>query len=126
MAVRVTADEVKEIMDGVTSSDPTIEIFITAASAVIDNVFTGDTVIGTTLLKELERWLTAHMLASTLFRMSVQEKLGEAEVKYMGKWGENLASTPYGQMLKVLDTTGKISQLGKSSATMYAITSFDD
>ena len=126
MVVRVTADEVKEIMDGLTASDSIIETFITAASAVIDQIFAGDTVIGTTLLKELERWLTAHFIASTIFRMSASEKLGEAEMKYVGKWGENLASTPYGQTVKLIDITGKMSQIGKSSATITAITSFDD
>jgi hypothetical protein len=125
MATRVTPDEVKEIMDGLTATDSIIETFITAASAVIDQVFAGDTVISSTLLKELERWLTAHFIASTIFRMASEEKLGEAQMKYTGKWGENLASTSYGQTVKLLDITGKMSQVGKSAATIFAVTSFN-
>jgi hypothetical protein len=126
MSVRITADEVKEIMDGLTATDPIIETFIVAASAVIDSVFAGDTTIGTTLLKELERWLTAHFIASTIFRQTAKEKLGEADVTYVGKWGEQLASTSYGQTVKLMDLTGKMSQIGKSAASLYAVTSFDD
>lgn len=126
MAVRVTADEVKEIMDGLTASDPVIESFIVAASAVVDKVFAGDTEIGTTLTKELEKWLAAHFIASTIFRQSAKEKLGEADITYVGKWGENLASTSYGQTVRLLDITGKISQIGKSTATIHSVISFNN
>jgi hypothetical protein len=126
MAVRVTATEVKEIMDGLTATDSIIETFINAASAVIDSVFSGDTTTGATLLKELERYLAAHFIASTIFRQTSKEKLGEADVTYTGKWGENLASTSYGQTVRLLDLTGKMSQIGKSAASVFAVTSFDD
>jgi hypothetical protein len=126
MAVRVTATEVKEIMDGLTATDSIIETFINAASAVIDSVFSGDTTTGVTLLKELERYLAAHFIASTIFRQTSKEKLGEADVTYTGKWGENLASTSYGQTVRLLDLTGKMSQIGKSAASVFAVTSFDD
>jgi hypothetical protein len=125
MAVRVTEAEVKQIMDGLTATDPVIESFIIAASAVIDKVFAGDTEIGDVLLKELERYLTAHFIASTIFRQAAKEKLGEADITYVGKWGENLASTSYGQTVRLLDLTGKMSQIGKSAASIFAVTSFN-
>ena len=126
MAIRTTADDIKEIMDGLTASDSIIDTFIIAASAVVDQVFAGDTTIGETLLKEIERWLTAHFIASTIFRQAAKEKIGEADVTYVGKWGENLASTSYGQTVKLLDITGKMSQIGKSAATVVAVKSFDN
>lgn len=122
----VTATEVKEIMDNCTVLDAVVETFIVGADAVVTKVFYEDTEIGTTLLKEIERWFTAHMLASTLSRTTSDEKLGDAQVKYTGKWGENLSSTPYGQMVMQLDVTGKMaSYAGKSAASITAITSFD-
>jgi len=61
-----------------------------------------------------------------LARMASKEKVGEAEVTYTGKWGELLKSTPYGQMVLLLDTTGKIANAGKAKASMYAIPNFDE
>jgi len=118
---RVTASEVKQIMDGCTTSDTVVGIMIDAAEEVITNVFSGDADINDTLLKEIERWFTAHMLASTLHRTTSEEKLGEASVKFTGKWGEKLSSTPYGQMVLTLDTSGKMGNAGKQAASIYAI-----
>lgn len=125
MAKRVVAAEVKEIIDGCTTSDEVVEVMIDAASEIITQVFENDTDIGTILLKELERWLTAHMLVSTLHRMGADEKVGDAQIKYTGQWGKKLESTPYGQMVLTLDTTGKIARTGKIAASIYAIKSFD-
>lgn len=118
---RVTASEVKQIMDGCTISDTIVGVMIDAAEEVVTNIFSGDADINDTLLKEIERWFTAHMLASTLHRTTSEEKLGDASVKFTGKWGEKLASTPYGQMVLVLDTSGKMSNAGKQAAGIYAI-----
>ncbi len=124
MPIRVTADEVREIMDGLTATNPIISTFITAASAVIDKVFANDSEIGDTLKKELERWLTAHMLAMSISRTAAKEKLGEADVTYTGTYGMNLLATLYGQTVLTLDITGKMSNVGKRPASMYAIPSF--
>jgi hypothetical protein len=125
MAVRVTATEVKEIMDNCTVTDPKVDAFILAANDLINRVFSGVTSLSATSLKEIERWLTAHLIASTVFRQTSDEKLGEAAVKYTGKWGENLASTSYGQMVLMLDTTGKLASVGKQEAFMRAVKSFE-
>lgn len=118
----VTATEVKEIMDNCTVSDTVVDTMILGADAFITKVFSGDTQLGTDLLKEIERWLTAHMIASTLQRTTTKEKLGEAEFTYTGKFGENLLSTPYGQMVLTLDLTGKLKNtIGKSQASITVI-----
>ena len=91
MAIRVTEQEVLDIMDsGIEVSSTQMTAMITAASSVIDNVFADDSTVTDALLKELERWLSAHYVASTLARMAEKEKVGQAEVTYMGKWGEML------------------------------------
>jgi len=122
---RVTATEVKEIMDSCTVTDSVVDSFIAAAEEVITNTFSGDSEIGTTLLKEIERWYVAHMLASTLSRTTSEEKLGDASVKYTGKWGEKLSSTSYGQVVLTLDTSGRMSNMGKMRAGITAIESFN-
>jgi hypothetical protein len=127
MAIRVTTEEVLEIMDSdVVISSTQATAMIRAASLMIDKIFADDSDVTAEELIELERWLSAHMIASTLARMASKEKVGEAEVTYTGKWGELLKSTPYGQMVLLLDTTGKIANAGKAKASMYAIPNFDE
>ena len=125
MAIRVTPAEVKEIMDNCTTSDSIVNTFITGASAVIDKVFSGDTTMSDAMLKEIERWFTAHMIASTLSRTTSDEKLGDAQVTYTGKWAMGLDSTPYGQMCLTLDISGKLRRLGKQNVSLFAIPNFD-
>ena len=125
MAVRVTATEVKAILDGCTLSDTVVEGFITTANTLINKIFSGDTECGETLLTEIEKWYSAHLIASTLHRMSSSERVGDASVSYTGVWGKNLEATPYGQVVNQLDITGKMANAGKMAASVKAITSFD-
>lgn len=118
---RVTVDEVKEIMEDSTIPEYKITPMITAAEEVITTVYADDTSIGATLLKEIERWFVAHMVASTLQRSITEEGIGDARIKFAGKFGEGLKATPYGQMVLTLDTTGKMAKSGKSVAGIYAV-----
>ena len=122
---RTTADEVKLIMDNLTLSDPIIDSFILGANALVTKILGDDTTIGAVLLEEIERWFTGHMIASTRHRSTIKEKIGDASVEYTGKFLENLSSTPYGQMVMQLDITGKMSNIGKRAASIYAVKSFD-
>ena len=121
---RVTATEVKAIMENCVLDDLVVDVFIEAANEVVTQTLS-DTTVGTVLLKSIERFYTAHMIASTLHRTTSEEKLGDASVKYTGKWDKNLDSTPYGQIVKGLDTSGKMASLGSREASIYAIKSFD-
>jgi len=122
---RVNSAQVKEIMDGCTTPDATVEAMITAANLIVDKIFVDDVSISEELLTEIEKWLSAHMVASTVFRMTSDEKLGDASVTYTGKWGKNLESTPYGQMVLVLDVSGKMANMGKMAASIYAVKEFE-
>jgi hypothetical protein len=126
MAARVTASEVKEIMDNCTLSDTIVDVYITGANALVTAILGDDTTISSTLLMEVERWYAAHMIASTTHRSAVSEKLGDASVKYADTFREGLMSTPYGQMVLQLDTTGKMGAVGMRRATIRAVDSFDD
>lgn len=123
MAIRTTAAEVKEIMDNCTLSDTIVDSYITAASALVDYVYEDDSEMPTTLLEEVERWYTAHMIASTTHRTTISEKLGDASVQYSGQFRAGLQSTPYGQMVLQLDITGRMGDVGKRRARIRAIKS---
>lgn len=124
---RVTIAEVEEIMEVLPSwiTDVKITAFITSANLMVTDVYEYNTEVTTSMKKEIERWLTAHMISATLNRMAQQEQVGEASLRYIGYFGKGLEATPYGQMVLTLDTTGDIQKLGKRAATIYAIPSFD-
>ena len=124
MAARVTEAEVKLIMDACTTDSASMQAFIDSGTLVINSIFGADD--DSDLTKEIERWFVAHMIASTVFRTTSDEKVGDAAVTYTGKWGMNLDSTPYGQMVKTLDSTGKMANIGKMAASIYAVKSFTD
>jgi hypothetical protein len=126
MANRVDYDDVKAIMDNCTTADATVTIFITTANAIINKVFANDTTMTEDLLTEMEKWLAAHLIASTVFRTTSEEKLGDASLKYTGEWGKKLESTPYGQMVLILDSSGLMANAGKMSATITAVNEFDE
>ena len=122
--MRVTATEVKAVMDNCTVLDTVVDTFIIAAEEIISLVYQGDISISDTLVKEIERYFVAHMLASTVARMASQERIGDVSVSYTGKWEDKLNSTPYGQMVLTLDFTGKMGEIGKRTATLNAISQF--
>ena len=119
---RVTATEVKEILDNSTLSDSIVNAYILGANALVNSALgTGDT----DLLKEIERWMAAHMIASSRERMAQKEGAGGAFIEYTGTSGQELSSTPYGQMVLTLDTTGAMSALGLRKASIRAVKSFN-
>jgi hypothetical protein len=121
MAIRVTAIEVKAIMPGVNILDATVGLYIVAGSSLIDSVFGATNVDALTI--EIEKWFVAHMIASTQERSPIEEKLGDASVRYHDWKGDGLESTSYGQMVLLLDRSGLMIGIGKRAASMYAIKS---
>jgi len=120
---RTTEADVLEIMDN-DLTEAQVSPFLVGANLLITAAFTsGNT--SDSLLEEIEKWLTAHMIAMTIARTTATEELGDAKVKYTGYWGKKLEATPYGQMVQVLDTEGLMGNLGKAGASMYAVPNFD-
>lgn len=117
---RVTATEVMEIIE-TDLTESQVNPFITSANVMVNDVLgTGDTAV----LKNIELWITCHMIASSRERQAIDEKAGSASVKYGGQYGANLASTSYGQMAMALDTTGTLASLGGRQASIRAVESF--
>ena len=116
---RVTDEEVKEIIETTITTTP----FITAANLVVTSRL-GDQGIDDDLLKEIERWFAAHLVAIREPQAKT-EKTGDTGVTYFGKDGTGLDATPYGQQVKVLDPTGLMATLGSRAAEMKAFELFD-
>ena len=118
---RVTALEVKGIIE-TTLTDAEVLVYVTSANTMVNSVLGEGT---TDILKEIERWLTAHMIACTKEQQTKEEGAGGAYVKYAQVFGQNLSSTSYGQMVLTLDQSGRMASLGGKIARMIAIKNFD-
>jgi len=103
--------DVKAILDNTTLSDTIITSYISAASTFVTGALGTSTVLTTAQLKEIERWVAAHMISVTRERTAKKEEAGGAKVEYTGEFGVGLQSTSYGQMAIALDVTGVLGQL---------------
>jgi len=121
---RATASEVKNIIE-TDLSDTVIDVYISSASEVVTNVLGSDTTLSDTLKKNIEMWLTAHLIASTREQQIQKAGAGGASVTYQGVTGKGLEATLYGQQVLAMDTTGKMAAtMMKQTASLSAITSF--
>ena len=122
MAFRTDADKVRTIM-GLTDSDysdPIMEAYITGANRIVtDNL--GSSGLNEDSLAEIERWLSAHLLAVSQERFSKKEGAGGASIEYAGEWKQGLSGTSYGQTAIALDSTGTLLSLSGSKVFMYAV-----
>ncbi len=124
--MRTTVEKVQDILDDTELDDEIIESFINSANVFVTASLSGKG-LSAALLTEIERWLSAHMIASTRERTASKEAAGTASIEYSGKWGEGLLSTSYGQTAVTMDTSGTLAAIaqGKIAAQIYAIPSFD-
>ena len=113
MADRVSAVEVKAIIKTVITD---ISAFITAANLCVTN-WLGSSDLDDATLKEIERYLSAHMLSAMDPRAKEISIEQVTDVKYQGKWEMGLNGTTYGQMCILLDTTGTLDQLTRKGKT---------
>jgi hypothetical protein len=125
MATRVTASEVLAIMDSALAESDISAFLISANVFVTNNLESSG--LSESVLKEIERWVTAHMVAITKERQSKDEGAGTAYIKYTGQWGEGLLQTSYGQMAINLDSSGILANLAnnKMKASIFVVPEFD-
>lgn len=116
----VTATEVKLIID-TSLSDEIIDAFISGAYEALEEAFS-EVSISEGLRKELERWVAAHLIASTREQQLQEAAAGSAKAKFQGKTGMDLRSTFYGQNALSLDYTGTLASLGGKGVSIKAIT----
>jgi len=110
--MRTTVERVKALLDvDISVTDLVIASFIETATTLVTDAL-GTSALTDTTLEEIERWLTAHLIAYTLERQSKSEEAGSAKIVYAGDLAqEGLKGTTYGQMAVSLDTTGTLKSL---------------
>ena len=123
MAIRIIEDDVRAIMPS-SLENSEIEVFIKVANQIVDAQLLSSGLTDDELF-EIERWMSAHLIALTRERMGKTERIGDAAITYAGDAGEGLLETQYGKMVAMLDTTGTLANMGKKSISMKAIKSFD-
>lgn len=123
MTVRTTASDVQAIMNTNLTTDQ-IDVFITSANLLVDNNLSNEG-YNTALLTEIERWLTAHLISVTKEKQASKIKIGDVSETY-GKVGMRLESTTYGQHVMLLDSHGKLAQLGQEKVRIEVVPATDD
>lgn len=116
MSNRTSTEKVKEIMD---TDIEDMTAFIKAANLIVSEKLVGQG-LSADYLEEIERWLAAH-LACARDPREKSSKTGDASATYTGNFGEGLKSTPYGQQVLLLDSTGIMAKIGKKKATFVSI-----
>ena len=122
---RVTESEVKKLI----STTENITAQIDAANVVVTEKLGSNGTITADHLKEIERWLAAHLVACSIERQTLKEKIGATAVEFVGNQqssgGLGLALTSYGQQVMIIDTTGILASLGKRRARIDTIEAID-
>jgi len=126
MAVLATSSDVQDVMQDTTIDTDYIDNVLTTVDLVLTEIYRYSIVnISSDLLTELQKYYAAHIIASTTSRMGLEEKVGDASIRYIGQFTVGLDSTPYGQMVKLIDPSGLIANSGKMAASIRAIKSFE-
>lgn len=125
MSVRTTKTAVRYVIETALEDDE-IDALIAHANAIVTRVV-GNEGLDTTLLKNLETWMTAHLIAIGKERQSLSEKVGDVWITFnKTPFKSFLDSTTYGQMVLFLDTTGKFQSKSMKRASIRAIKQNDD
>lgn len=116
MANRVTVTEVKQIIEiDSTIVDADLEVFITSANILTNKVNVDGGITDASQLKEIERWLSAHLMAIRDLRVD-SEKAGPVSQKFQYKLALNFNVTMYGQQALILDTSGTLATLQRDAS----------
>jgi hypothetical protein len=116
---RVTDAEVQEIisLNVLTTTTP----FITTANILVTKHL-GNSGISAALLAQIEKYLAAHLVAlHPDERQLTEQKLGDAQDKFAGTFGDMLDFTQFGQTVKMLDYTGILAGVGGATVAIEPI-----
>ncbi len=118
---RVSDEDVRSIID-IDDSIATLQPFISVANMLVTEKLTG--YFEDSRLKEIERWLSAHFIAirdPRIVRESIDNTSQAYFVQNKSKNVVGLDTTPYGKQVLILDTTGRLSELGLRTAVFSAM-----
>jgi hypothetical protein len=110
MAVRVSIDEVKNVI-ATALGDSDIGALIITANAIVDGRLL-DKELTEAMLKQIEQYVAAHLIALRDPREKSVSSDGVSVSYDTGKAGEGLSATTWGQMAIMLDTSGTLAEQG--------------
>lgn len=107
---RVTVPEVKAVIT-TALSDEDIGVAIGTATVIVDARL-GGSGLSEPILKEIERYMSAHFVAIRDTREKSVSSDGVSVSFDTGKIGEGLSATTWGQQAIMLDSTGTLAEQG--------------
>ena len=116
---RVTVAEVRLIID-TERTDPQVTAYIGTGSVFVDALLL-DKGLTEPQLKEIERWLSAHFIATAMERQAIHQKAGPAEQRFSDIFSKGLNNTTFGQAAIALDTSGTLLALDRRNMILKAI-----
>ena len=112
MALRTSVSDVGLIFNTSLGS-AIVTAFITTANLIVNEELVGSGMTDARLV-EVEKWLSAHLLATRDQRyQSKAVDSNRTTVSYQGKTGLGLKATFYGQQVLLLDRSGTLASLGE-------------
>ena len=125
MSARTTKTAVRYVIETALEDDE-VDALITQANAIVTRVV-GNEGLAADLLRDLETWITAHLIAIGKERQPLVEKVGDVWLQFEKTGtGNFLDSTSYGRMVQFLDTTGNFQKSSLKRASIKAIKQDDD
>jgi len=117
--MRTTRSDVKAVIQ-TALEDNEIQILMEMANRMVTESLLSSS-LSTAVLKDIETWLSAHLIAIGKERQPSEEKVQDIWIRYQGKFGESLRSTTFGQMVLMLDTSGAFDSTTKRKVSFNAI-----
>lgn len=120
MSVRTTKTLVRTVIQTALEDDE-IDALIIQANGMVTRTI-GTEGLADATLKDIETWLTAHLIAVGKERQTLSEKVGDIWIQYEKRGGKGfLEQTTYGQTVLFLDTSGKFQKTSLKRASITAI-----
>lgn len=120
MSVRTTKTAVRYVIQTALEDDE-IDAIIGQANGVVTRVLSGEA-LADSLLRDIETWLTAHLIAMSKERQPLSEKVGDIWLSFEKRSGNGfLEMTTFGQMVLFLDPTGSFQKSSMKKAAITAI-----
>lgn len=101
-------------------TDEDITSFINIANRIVTQVVGTSTALSDDIKEDIETFLTAHLIAISREPQNSfsRSRVGNSEIYVSSQFGKGLEATSFGQTVKLLDTTGAFTQLGKIKASL--------
>lgn len=116
---RTTYTEVKKVIN-TALEDGEINDLIDFANRMVTTILNSSG-LTSAQLKDIETYLTAHLIAISMERQTVEEKVGDVWVKYHDNPDGWLNLSNYGMTIIAMDTSGLFERQSKKKATFQAI-----